>query len=110
MNKLTKDFTYFGPLFLFLQDESEFGADVDMADVVQQNPDHAPGQMHEATETHEPTELERRQTFTRSNVFFFYVSIAVSHPHISMISNSCRLHSVAFSAQRFILNLMILKC
>ncbi|KAG7219658.1 hypothetical protein INR49_018934 [Caranx melampygus] len=39
------------------QDESEFGADVDVVHVVQQNLDHAPGQMHDAAETHELTEL-----------------------------------------------------
>lgn len=60
MNTLTEDFTYIRPLFLLLQDDSEFRADADVADVVQQNPDHAPGQMHEAAETHELTELKRR--------------------------------------------------
>lgn len=69
MNKLTEDFTYLWPLFLFLQDESEFGADVDVVYVVQQNPDHAPRQMHEAAEIHELTELERGRTFRRSVMF-----------------------------------------
>lgn len=59
MNKLTEDVTYLGPLSLFLQQQSEFGADVDVVDVVQQSPDHAAGQMHDAAETHELTELER---------------------------------------------------
>ena len=61
MSELTEDFTYFRPLSLFLQDESELGADVDVADVVEQNPDHAPGQMHETAETHELTELEKNR-------------------------------------------------
>ncbi len=66
MNKLTQDVTYFGPLCLPLQDQSEFGTDMNVADVVQQDPDHTPGQMHEAAEAHELTELERGQTFRRS--------------------------------------------
>lgn len=70
MNKLTEDFTYFRPLFLFLQDESQFRADLDMADVVQQNPDHTPGQMHEAAETDELTELKIGWIFRRLLMFF----------------------------------------
>ena len=62
-SELTEDFTYFRPLSLFLQDESELGADVDVADVVEQNPHHAPGQMHETAETHELTELEKNRQF-----------------------------------------------
>lgn len=31
---------------------------MDVADVVQQDPDHAPRQMHEAAETHELAELQ----------------------------------------------------
>lgn len=69
MNALTEDFTYFRPLFLFLQDESEFRADADMADVVQQNPDHTPRQMHEAAETHELTELKGKWIFRRLVMF-----------------------------------------
>lgn len=66
MNKLTEDVAYFRPLSLCLQEESEFGTDVDVVDVVQQNPDDPPGQIHDAAQAHELTELERGQTFTRS--------------------------------------------
>lgn len=51
--------TYFGPFFFLLQDDSKFGADVDVAHVVQQNPDHLPSQVHDAGEAHELAELER---------------------------------------------------
>lgn len=73
MLKLTEDVTYFGPLALFLQDESEFGADVDVVDVVQQNPDCTSGQMHKTAETHEFTELEGGQTFRQSFILYLYV-------------------------------------
>ena len=70
MNELTEDVTYLGPLSLFLQQQSELGADVDVVHVVQQSPHHAAGQMHDAAETHELTELEREDR--RSVRFYFY--------------------------------------
>lgn len=54
---LTEGVTYLRPLRLLLQDLSESGADVDVAHIVQQNPDHSPGQMHDAAEAHELAEL-----------------------------------------------------
>ncbi len=71
-DKLTEDVTDFGPLRLLLQDESESGADVNVADVVQQDAHDAPGQMRNAAEAHELTELERGRT---SKSFSLYVRI-----------------------------------
>lgn len=70
LDKLTEDFAYFRPLCLLLQDASEFGADVDVAHVVQQDPDHAPRQMHDAEEAHELTELKRRGRSKGKSVLF----------------------------------------
>lgn len=46
-----------GPLELLLQDQSEFGTDVNVAHVVQQDLDHIPGQVRHAPQAHEVTEL-----------------------------------------------------
>lgn len=75
MNTLTEDFTYIRPLFLLLQDESKFRADADVANVVQQNPDHTPGQMHEAAETHEFTELRGRWIYWRLLMFSLFIKV-----------------------------------
>lgn len=70
MDKLTEDVAYFRPLRLLLQDESEFGADANVAYIVQQDPDHTPGQIHDAAEAHELTELEKGWTLRRLLIFF----------------------------------------
>lgn len=76
--KLTEDVTYFGPLPLPLQEQPEFGADVDVAHVVQQGPDHGPREVHHAAEAHELAELERGRTFSVITVAFPYAFMRIN--------------------------------
>lgn len=57
---LTQDSLDVGPLWLLLQDQAQVRAEAHMADIVQQDPDHLPGQVHHAAQTHKVAELRER--------------------------------------------------